>query len=46
MSNVDTAGVVVLVVANYGYRQMLANWMCHAGVCMCSKAAVVNSEEW
>jgi hypothetical protein len=30
LSNVHTAGVLVLVVANYGYRQMLANWMCHA----------------
>ena len=26
----DLAGVVVVVVANYGYRHMLANWMCHS----------------
>ena len=24
------SGVVVLVMANYGYRKMLANWMCDA----------------
>ena len=30
VSDVHTAGVVVLVVANYGFRKMLANWMCHA----------------
>ena len=26
----DLAGVVVVVVANFAYRDMLANWMCHA----------------